>query len=530
MTGPAIVETPLQTAWPALVAAALLLVGLVLAGRRLLPERRTAAGLGAILVVAAVVRLFVVPAWARHQFDGHEAEYWDIFRGVRALSRGGPVLYPAMQWFWAGAGAVLPADPRLPVLISTGFGVSAIAAVGAAVARLATPLAGLAAAAILALHPVHAAWSSSAYHVVHPHFFACLALLAAAAFVAPAHPGWPIDPPADPPADAGAASLRQELGLGLVLAASLALAVATRIEAGLLALPCVLLLALVRRPGSPSWRRRLLMLAPLAVGGILSLLAARPILFPGELPGSGDKAAAFAMNVDLLGYHAPFDTLPALALVVAGLLLAVRRWPVVTLVLAALAVGNHLLMSTFDDYGDRHTLPATWAIAWAIGAGAVSVPAEGRRLGMALVLGGVLVTASGLPDLHRTFYGPEEAFLATLQRPPFDGLPRHSPAQVPTTVAPPGQCGWIAEDHRVARDPPLSHFNLVDPAEAERHRGSDGCLKWCADVQDWRWSSRGVRDRALRLHHVYELRAVSVVEDADSGFACVVWQVGARRR
>jgi len=507
-----IVETPLQTGWPAMAALLLLLVGLWLGGHALRPVRRQGLPLLAVAVLALVVRLFVIPAWSRHAFDGHEAEYWDIFRGVRALSRGGPVLYPSMQWFWATLGAVLPADPHVPVLVSALFGVGSVVALGVAVALLADGPAGVLAALVLALHPVHAAWSSSAYHVVHPYFFATLSLLAVAALLQRGAEG----------------SARERVGLSMVLAASLALAVATRIEAGLYALPCVLLLFLSRAEGALPWRQRLLALPALVTGGVLALLAARPILFPGQLPGTGDHAVAFAGNVGILAYHAPFDTLPALLLVAAGALLALRRWPLPTVLLAVFAVGNHLLMATFDDYGDRHTLPAAWAIAWAIGAGSRAVPGQARRLGVALALGGLAVTASGLSPLRTTYYGPEERFLALLDSPPYDELPRHPLERVATVVAPPGRCGWVAEDFRVARDPPRSHFNVLDPVEADGLRGPDGCLRWCADVQDWRWSSRGVRDRATRLHHLYETMPVGVVEDADSGFACVVWQLGRR--
>lgn len=314
------------------------------------------------------------------------------------------------------------------------------------------------------------------------------------------------------------------------MAGGLALAVATRLEAGLLALPVAFLLLVGSDGPGPTLRDRLWVLPPLVLGAVLALLAARPILFPGDLPGAGEHALAFAMHRDLLAYHAPFDTLPALALVVLGAALAGRDRPRATLALVGLAVANHLLMATFDDYGDRHTLTALWGIAWALGAGSASVPGEARRLGGALALGGLLVSASGLGAMRQTYYGPEEAFLETLQQGELAQLPRHDVSRVASVVAPEGRCGWIAEDHRIARDPPRSHFNLVDPAEADALRGPDGCLRWCADVQDWRWSSRGVRDRALRVHHLYFAAPVGVVQDAESGFACLVWQLGERRR
>lgn len=506
--------SPLQTGWPAMAAALVLLLGLALAGRSLWPRRRIALGLLAIVLVALVVRLGVLPALDRHVYDGHEAEYWDLFRGERQPTRGGTVLYPAMQWGWWLLGRVLPADPRLPVALMALWGSLSAAVLGAAVARLSLPLAGLLAAAVVALHPVHAAWSSSAYNVILPWGLGALALLATASLVRPETPMRP----------------RQAAGLGLVLGAALALVLATRLEAIAWAGPCGLLLLATRGAGTSPRRERLPALPGLLAGLALAGLAAWPLLFPGEVPGAGERALAFHTNWDLLLPHAPFDTLPTLALLALGASLAATRWPLPTAALVALAAGNHLLLATFDDFGDRHALTGLAGVAWALGAGALATTGRARRLGAALGVGGLLVTASGLPAMRAAFYAEDAAFLASLEAPPWAGLPVYATAQVPTAVAPPGQCGLVAEDPRVARDPPLSHFNLLDPAEAESLRGPDGCLRWCADLQDWRWSSRGVRDRARRLHHLYETRPVAVVRDEESGYACAVWQIGRRRR
>ena len=93
-----------------------------------------------------------------------------------------------------------------------------------------------------------------------------------------------------------------------------------------------------------------------------------------------------------------------------------------------------------------------------------------------------------------------------------------------------GVCTLVAEDPRVVGDPPLSHFNLLDPAETARLRSAGGgCLQYCTDLQDWRWSSRGVRDRAIRIERLYQLRALAVLSEPDSGYACLLHEVGARR-
>jgi len=87
---------PWQTAWPAGLALLLVLL-LVLRLHRArdlpVPGRLWWSALGLFLAV----RLFALPVFSRHSFDGHEAEYWDLFRGVSSPTRGGTVLYPAMQ-------------------------------------------------------------------------------------------------------------------------------------------------------------------------------------------------------------------------------------------------------------------------------------------------------------------------------------------------------------------------------------------------------------------------------------------------
>ena len=102
-------DTPIGTVWPALVAFAFLVLSVTSVWR----EIRLPRGWYWVAGLALVVRLVWVPALEMHQFDGHEAEYWDLFRGFREPSRGGTVMVPAMQWFWWLAGHVLPESHSL---------------------------------------------------------------------------------------------------------------------------------------------------------------------------------------------------------------------------------------------------------------------------------------------------------------------------------------------------------------------------------------------------------------------------------
>ena len=428
------VLAPWQTAWPAGAALLVLLAALLAARRHLVLPRRDRLAAAALVALALAVRLAWVPAWSAHLYDGHEAEYWDLFRGLRAPTRGGTVLYPAVQWFWWGLGRVLPADPRLPVLLA-----------------------------------------------------------------APRNPAqaW-------------------------VAATAMALVVATRLDAALLGLPVlgVALLGL-RRQGAAAWARAWLPAGAVAL--VLAGLAAWPLVWPGEVPGAGERALSFAINAGFLAPFAPFDRPAGLALVGLGAALAFRRWPAATLALVPPVALDHLVLATFDDYGERHALVALPGIAWALAAGGASLAAR-RRWPAALWSAAILaVLGRGLVEMRARYYAPEERFAAVLAAPPYAALPR-----LPLDAARDG-CGWVAEDPRVARDPPVSHFNLLDPDEERRLRGRDGCLRWCLDVQDYRWSSRSVRDRALRLAHLFAVRPAAVVEEPASGYACLVVELGPRR-
>jgi hypothetical protein len=488
--------TPLSTVWPAIVAAVLLAGSLLLSRRSL----RLPRGWLAVASAAIFVRLVLIPVLTAHTFDGHEADYFDIFRGIAEPTRGGTVKVPAMQWFWWLIGQPFSAAPPdhgvlrvVPVLLMSVISVTAIGALGGAIGVLAGRRAGWTAAALLVVHPVHAAWSSSAYNVMLPHALGCLSLFALA--LALKRPGAP-------------------RSLGWVAAAAAALAVSMRLDTATLGLALVSLPLLVR--GS-AWRRLLL---PGVAGLLLAALAIWPLVWPGELPGSGERSLAFAVNIGMLDFYAPFDSWPGLLLLGALCVAAIRAHPRLSLALIPLSVANHLIMASFDDFGARHTLPALVSIAFVVGAGSQAM----GRWGWLVILAPLGMAAHLTQGLGERYYGDEAAYRALLDQPPTDALPRWEwPADVPES------CGWVVEDHRVRRGDVASHFNLLQPDEEARLRGADGCLLWCKDVQDWRWSSRGVGPRAQRLEHLFDLVPRAVVVEPKSGYACLAQQVGERR-
>lgn len=495
-------QTAWSTAWPAWLAAAVLVVALV-KDRRLLRLPR-----GWVMVASAAlfVRLVVIPALTAHTYDGHEADYFDIFRGISEPTRGGTVKVPAMQWFWWLIGQPVsgaPADHAvlraIPVLVMSIISVAGIGALSGAIGLLCGRRAGWFAAAFVVVHPVHAVWSSSAYNVMLPHALGCLALLAVARI----------------------STRTGSIGaMGWVAGSAGALSVAMRLDTATVGLALVSVGLLIVPKDVAIGSRIRALLGPALAGLALTALAVWPLVWPGELPGSGERGLAFQTNLGLLEFYTPFHT--PLGWVVLGVLaiLAIRAHPRVALALIPLAVVHHLIMASFDDFGARHTLPALIPVAFIVGAGAQAV----GRWGWAVLL---LPMGLGLEQTQgqaERFYGDEASYRAVLSEAPTDELPRWKwPADVPE------DCGWVVEDHRVRRGEVASHFNLLQPAEEARLRGADGCLLWCKDVQDWRWSSRGVRDRAQRLSHLFELTPKAVVVEPNSGYACLAMQVGSRR-
>ncbi len=483
------------TAWPAWLAAVAMVVALVHRRRQILPRREWWLPALGVVFLALLVRFVWLPVPQEHVFDGHEADYLDFFLGQRSPSRGGTVLYPAMQWLYWLAGKALSGAGWLLVISASAAMLSIAAAAGLA-GRLFGGRAALWTGSLLALYGNHAFWSSSAYNVMIPLALSLVFL-------------W--------------ALLRAQeaggLGFSLLAASAGMLAVATRLESAVVIVPALLLV--LRQPPRPLWKH----LAVLAAGAGLALAAVLPLLLPGGMPGEGEWAFMWPINIGLVDFLAPWCGAWLLPLVVVAWLpepepgnrlrrRGLSRGGVLAMLAWALAV--HAVMAAFDDYGYRHALPA--GVALAILAGGVL---GALRRGPALAVGLTLLLLHGLETqrIAGFYYASEEAYVDAL--PP--GLPRLSVQERP-------ECTLVSEEHRVVGDDQLSHFNLLDPGEALRLRErGQGCLQWCPDLQDWRWNSRSVRDRALRTLHLYPAVPIAVLTHEESGYACLLLDLGPRR-
>ena len=333
--------SPVETVWPVGVVA---VAWLWLCWRHRSAFSVTPTML-ALAVLAFGVRLWWIPALDVHVYDGHEAEYWDLFRGMRAPTRGGTVMIPGMQWLWWMLGHVLPAWPKLPVVLMSVVGVASIGLVGGTFGLLGGRLAGTIAALILVANPAHAAWSSSAYNVILPFFFCAMATFSAA---------W---------------STRQDrvpFALKLWVGTSLILAVALRMDTGMIALPVVAWLLTQGHRGTVLQQLR-----SWAPAGALTLLMAGaciwPMIWPGGLPGDGERSVAIFNNITFLQVYGPFGGEAGLALLLLATIVVARERATLAWSLVAFAVAHHLMMATFDDFGERHALVALPAFAGVLG-------------------------------------------------------------------------------------------------------------------------------------------------------------------
>ena len=290
--------------------------------------------LSVILIAGLVVRLFWMPT-ELHSFDGHEAEYFDIFRGERAITRGSVMLYPALQWLYWGLGK-LGSAPWLLLSVSVFGSLLSIAATYGIGRRLFDTRVALTGASILAVWGNHAFWATSAYNVALPMAVGLVAV-------------WALLVCADE---------RQKTGAAALASGAAVLAVSMRIETLLLA-PLGLVLFFLRRPRvqRTTW-------ALLGAGAILSGLAIALVLSAGPLPGGEERQAAFALNFFHLGFWDPLHGFAGFVLLGAAGLGLFEKWLSVWVggaILGGIGLGNlapdaFAALAAFESSGKNPTL------------------------------------------------------------------------------------------------------------------------------------------------------------------------------
>ncbi len=486
------------------------------AGTLLEPFRRAPRGqflgLGGLVAGAWVIRAWVIPALSRHLFDGHEADYFDVWRHASPppdfayrTSLALRVLYRWLGPVFDGSGWWLV---TLHLLVSLLLVPMVWSWVGDLVED---PEAGLWAAAIIALDPVVGFWASSAYNVLLP-FVCSVAALAS----------WE-------------RGIRRARPLSLMLGTTWwALAVAFRAESVLLLVPLVWRLLKARRLIRARFAWWSAMLLP------LGLVAAQ--FLAGRQGAIGHEGIAymermFQRQVLMFDLLTPFSDGPVLLSLALGLgtawIVRVRhRWVIPFLLVTAAT--QHLAFAFFDDYGFRHTLIMRLCLAGLAGLGLAAVHqavqqgtvaphgSPFRRFAFLPTLTLFLIMAAplakGIADVAQRYYASGTDFFQA------DTRFRTTPDLDPRDHA---SCAWIAESDCLDLPIRASHFQLFNDIDrqslAER---SGNCILFAYDRENFQASSRSIHARAVKLARFFHLELIGRVVEPERDCYALVFRVG----
>jgi len=411
-----------------------------------------------ILCVAGLVRGVWIPVFERHVFDGHEAEYLALLQGTWHGEFSTRVV-PLLGLLTRGLGRVLP-EPMILVLLPVMLSLVSIAAVMDLVRRKAGNLEAFLSGIFLAFLGNHAFWSSSAYHVMHPLSLVVVALWAYAL---------------------------ERRAWTLVSAVLFGLGVGMRVELAFLALPATLLRDQTHWRSWGAW---------VGVAAVIALATGPSFLTPGSHPPALWETLPLALgtNIRCACYLAPWANAGLLGLAVLTALPAFSRLPRLAAAWTLLAVGMFLLTACFADQGFRNVLPATVALCVleALGVGTL------LRRGGARRIGGVALGFIALALLLR-----DQAVVARDYYAPFSPIQAHMDTFAPIVTDDDAfqGCTWVSEE------PPLPGQELPSHLTLTR---IEGCVLWGEEPIHETWNSRSVRDRAVRMHAVYDLEPVAV--------------------
>jgi|GEM_PF-1419278 len=179
-------------------------------------------------------------------------------------------------------------------------------------------------------------------------------------------------------------------------------------------------------------------------------------------PPAADLWPVLRVNLPLVWFIGP----PVL--VVALLALRDRT----TALLAGLAVTTHLVGASFSDYGARHALPAAMALC-------ALAALDPRKRWLPVVVGLGLLPA--LVDLQARWHIRAD--------PPVFHTPPH----------PSADCIEVTDEPPVPGQPMPSWVVLASGDHTAP------CVLWGEAPEHSEWSSRGLRDRAIRMRHTWRL-------------------------
>ena len=448
-----------------------------------------------------VVAAWVIPAFARHGWDGHESYYLDLFLGRDndEMHTSALLTSPLLRLIYGALALVPGMPPAAMVVVSLLTGATAVW-LAAHLGRWVTgsAVAGLVTGALVALHPHQAVWSSSAYQVILPFM---LALCAVAALVL--------------------AQQRDSWRMYVLAGVVWTLAVATRIEYAFLGPGLALMIALQGRQALRQWR---------AVAAGAAVAAALGVLHVLRLGGTVAERDAgepwiyywghFRQHVAWPDLWHPYDSPATWAALAVGGWILVRhgRWRV-TAGLGALVVTFHLPYTVYYDYTTRHTLLGVVVLAVVAGAGVAAAWDRGGALrvaAVALILGCVVPSCLTVAQLRTRYYGDPSMLYGAVDEAAWD-----QPLDLSRFLQ--DDCYLITEWPPLwERTPCGSHVNMADPLDRpEILADHDGCVLWLYDVDNVMWTSRDVHMRAAKLRWLYDWEVVGSI-NLDDGYEAAV--------
>jgi len=472
-------------AWqqPIIMAELVVLAILLLAGGKAVmePLRRASARARAWLIGSMVgaflVRAVWIPALSRHLYDGHEADYFDVWRGVREGIDGGYRVSELMVSLYRWGGPWFDGSGQSLVMVQILFATLLLPLVWIWLKDLTgSEAAGLWAGLLLTLDPVLGFWASSAYNIHQPVLLSVASLtVLERAF------------------RRGSAGL---LALALVLWAT---AIAARPEALLIAPPILWRLWVHRRllgRHLPWW---------------IALLGPLPwILWPFFVgkPAGGDRNPwaymweMFRQQILLVDYFRPYDHgLALIGVGIAGALLW-RQSRIGRQVLGmslAIVVIHHLAYAFFDDYGFRHTLLPRVALSCLMGVAVAGIRLERgtKAVQSALAATVIIPLVLATSDIAQRYYADAETFFQmepAFQTAPYFRLETHR------------HCVFIAESGYYQQFYHASHFQLYSRPERLKLREKYGaCVLYVYDLENFQASSRAIDGRALKIRKWFAL-------------------------
>jgi hypothetical protein len=202
-----------------------------------------------------------------------------------------------------------------------------------------------------------------------------------------------------------------------------------------------------------------------------------------SLPG-GSPWLALRANIGLLGFLGPV----ILAMALGGIKDR-RCWG-----LFALTAVVHTSGALFTDYGTRHAL---------LGGVALCIISASVIVRWSPVLGIISTIALGYQTqlISEVWLAPSTSMAEETELPALPSKLGDDGRALPEL--PPG-CIEVTEEPPIEGQPFPSHYELLaGNIDAD-------CVLWGAEFWHQQWSSRGLRDRARRMAHVYTLEPVAL--------------------